>query len=193
VDAIELRPGVAFCLRRFHVLITELVRGVWIQYIRKVNATVLGSTTDISEFLFGSERSDLSVLRPMLSDLQAGRCFYCDHSMGGAADVDHFIPWSRYPVDLGHNFVLAHRTCNGAKGSMLAAEDHLARWAERNRRYGDAIGSEYGRVNFIHDLAASTQIARWAYEQTFAAGALTWIGGKRVAALGSTAWAVLLR
>ena len=33
---------------------------------------------------------------------------------------------------------------------------------------------------FSHDLSASTQFARWAYEQTAAAGGLTWIGGKRL-------------
>lgn len=64
VDAIELRPGVAYCLRRFHVLIAELVRDAWVQYIRKVNTTAVGSTTDLAEFLFGSDRTDLSALRP---------------------------------------------------------------------------------------------------------------------------------
>ncbi len=33
----------------------------------------------------------------------------------GTAHIDHFIPWSRYPIDLGHNFVLAHAGCNSAK------------------------------------------------------------------------------
>jgi hypothetical protein len=35
--------------------------------------------------------------------------------------VDHFIPWSRYPADLGHNFVLAHDRCINAKSDYLAA------------------------------------------------------------------------
>jgi hypothetical protein len=51
-----LRAGVSFCLRKFQVLLTELVRAAWLQYIRKYNAQALGSTTDLSEFLFGSER-----------------------------------------------------------------------------------------------------------------------------------------
>ena len=42
-------------------------------------------------------------------------------------------------MDLGHNFVLAHDSCNSAKGMMLAA-GHLASWAERNARHGDQLG-----------------------------------------------------
>jgi hypothetical protein len=89
-------------------------------------------------------------------------------------------------VDLGHNFVLAHQSCNGAKGSTLAAEEHLAHWGERNRRHGGAIATECDRVNVIHDLGASIQIARWAYEQTSAAGGLTWRAGKVLIALASS-------
>ncbi len=40
-------------------------------------------------------------------EIQEGRCFYCERRLGGAPHVDHLVPWSRYPVDLGHNFVVA--------------------------------------------------------------------------------------
>ena len=136
----------------------------------------LGTTTDLAEFLFGSERNDLSPIRPILTDLQAGRCFYCHKDMK-IGDVDHFIPWSRYPVDLGHNFVLAHGKCNSAKGAMLAAEEHLARWVERNRDHGAEIARECDRARVAHDLNASMQVARWAYGQAASAGALAWLRG----------------
>ena len=29
--------------------------------------------------------------------LQGGRCFYCEDALRGPTDVDHFIPWARYP------------------------------------------------------------------------------------------------
>jgi 5-methylcytosine-specific restriction endonuclease McrA len=38
---------------------------------------------------------------------------------GEIAHIDHFIPWSRFPVDLGNNFVLALATCNGKKSDRL--------------------------------------------------------------------------
>ena len=126
-------------------------------------------------------------------DLQAGRCFYCHRDIerrGG--DIDHFIPWFRYPVDLGHNFVLAHASCNSAKGATLASEEHLAHWAVRNRAHGGTIAAECDRVRCLHDLGASTQVARWAYEQASAAGGRTWVLGKRLAGL-TDAWRIALQ
>jgi hypothetical protein len=62
-----------------------------------------------------------------------------------AAHVDHFIAWARYPVDLGHNFVLADSKCNSQKRDRLPACDHLAAWAERNAQFGTVITSELER------------------------------------------------
>jgi hypothetical protein len=45
--------------------------------------------------------------------------------------VDHFVPWSRYPDDTLDNFVVADNRCNEFKSSSLAAADHLARWTRR--------------------------------------------------------------
>jgi len=72
VASVELLPGVASCLRQFHPLITDLVRSAWIQYVRKYNQSALGSTTDLGDFLFGSERGRVALLRPVLMDLQCG-------------------------------------------------------------------------------------------------------------------------
>lgn len=77
-------------------------------------------------------------------------------------------------MDLGHNFVLAYSSCNGAKGSMLAAEDHLGRWVQRNRAYAQVIAAACDRAGMVHDLSASHQIAAWAYEQAAAAGGVLW-------------------
>lgn len=35
------------------------------------------------------------------------------------------------PVDLGHNFVLAHASCNGDKRDALAGVQHLEQWGRR--------------------------------------------------------------
>ena len=139
---------------------------------------VLGTTADLEEFLFGSARGDLSGIRPILIELQDRRCFYCQRDLLRTGDLDHFVPWAQYPMDFGHNFVLAHASCNGAKGSMLAAEEHLGRWAERNRAYAPVIAAACDRTGMVHDLSTSVQIAVWAYEQAAAAGALC--GERRV-------------
>lgn len=75
--AIELRPGVAFCCRQFYVLIQDAVRSAWLRDVRSLNGDLLGETMDLREFLFGAERNALRVVRPVLMDLQQGKCFYC--------------------------------------------------------------------------------------------------------------------
>ena len=117
-----------------------------------------------------SARGNLSGIRPVLIELQERRCLYCHRDLARAGDVDHFVPWAQYPVDLGHNFVLANASSNGAKGSMLAAEEHLSRWVERNRVYAPVIAEACDRVGMVRDLPAPLQIAAWAYEQAAAAG-----------------------
>src|SRR5512132_1616917 len=100
--------------------------------------------------------------------------FYCEREIRSPADhVDHFIPWATYPVNLGHNFVLADSACNNSKSDYLAAEEHLAKWAGRNNELGAHLGAEFDRVGLVHDIKASATIADWAYHCAFAAGAET--------------------
>jgi hypothetical protein len=89
---IELRPGVAFSFRKFHALISDLVRGAWVRYVREQNLDILGETSDLNEFLFGSERISLAAIPAVLLDIQGGRCFYCHTPLTPAkTHVDHFI------------------------------------------------------------------------------------------------------
>jgi 5-methylcytosine-specific restriction endonuclease McrA len=180
-SSITLRPGVAFYLRQFHELITELVRGAWVRYIREQNTLVLGDNTDLGEFLFGSERSDLSAVRPILVDLQSDTCFYCQTPFRGTAHVDHFVPWALYPVDLGHNFVLAHAACNSAKGSRLAARVHLEKWTRRNVDYGTALGVSFDKAGVNHKQIASVEIAAWAYRRSSESKGMAWVRGDELA------------
>jgi hypothetical protein len=183
---IELRPGVAFCFRKFHPLVADLVRGAWARYVRQQNLAVVGETTDLHEFLFGSERAALAAVRPVLLDVQQGRCFYCRGNLtAGATHVDHFIAWARYPVDLGHNFVLADSRCNSQKRDRLPACEHLAAWAERNSRFGDQISAALESCGLVAELGASRRVAEWAYGQTEAAGGLTWLRADEMVPLRS--------
>jgi hypothetical protein len=157
VTSIELKAGVAFTLRRFHGFIEELVRGGWTRFVAglRENKAILGEAEDLYAFLFGTERASLEHYVPILLEVQEDHCFYCH--------VDHFIPWARYPVDLAHNFVLAHDDCNAAKSNILAAYDHLERWTLRNRDHAKSLESEFGAKKLFHDLGASRAVTRWAY------------------------------
>jgi hypothetical protein len=173
--SIMLKPGVAFCFRAFYGLIRDLIQGAWVRFVQKLNVNQLGNLTDLGSFLFGRERNALEAYRPILLDVQAGRCFYCRQDLQRRMEVDHFVPWSRYPTDLGHNFVLSHPGCNNAKSDHLAAEDHLAAWIERNREHAAEIDARLAEAALPHDLAATVRIAEWAYEQTEQAHGQVWV------------------
>ena len=108
VNSITLRPGVAYCLREFRNQIQTLVQGAWVRWIREArqNGPIIGGTADLRLFLFGSERANSGAFVPLLKDLQKDSCFYCGGRLKERGEVDHFVPWSRYQLDAGQNFVL---------------------------------------------------------------------------------------
>jgi hypothetical protein len=174
-DQIILKPGVAFCFRAFYDLVVDLVRGGWLRFVRSRNLEVLGTTVDLSAFLFGTERSNLGLFQPILMEIQRGECFYCGGRLQSTVAVDHFIPWSRYPVDLGHNFVLAHSSCNSSKADHLAAERHLELWLSRNHIFERELNASFTRANILHDAHASHAVAHWAYGTADRLGSLVWL------------------
>ena len=114
--------------------------------------------------------SDIAANRPLL----------------GASCVDHFIAWSRYPVGLGHNLVLAHETCNAKKRDFLAYPAHVERWRLSHLERASELGERFDSLSLPHDPARSRAIAWWAYEQGEAAGAHAWIDAERFVRLDSS-------
>ena len=175
---ITLKPGVAYCLRAFYGLLRDLIQGAWVRFVQRLNTERLGHLADLGTFLFGSERNALEAYRPILLDVQGGKCFYCHDDLHRQMDVDHFVPWSRYPTDLGHNFVLSHPACNNAKSDYLAAEEHLGRWIERNQTHQDELQARLAAATLPHDLSASVRVTEWAYEQTQKSQGQVWVERK---------------
>jgi 5-methylcytosine-specific restriction endonuclease McrA len=190
-NRITLKPGVAYCFRAFYELVRDLIEGAWVRFVQKLNANKLGSVTDLGTFLFGQERGSLDAYRPILLDVQKGVCLYCQAPLSGRTQVDHFVPWSRYPADLGHNFVLAHDRCNNAKSDFLAAENHLAAWAERNREHQAELQARLVEASLPCDLTATVQVAKWVYRQTEKANGQVWVEKKVLQHLSPT-WAKCL-
>jgi 5-methylcytosine-specific restriction endonuclease McrA len=186
-EQIELRPGIAYCFRQFFAMVQDLVRAAWLRDVRRLNNEFIGATTDLRDFLFGAERAALTMAKPVLMEVQEGRCFYCSTVIrGAAAEVDHFIPWSRYSADLVHNLVLADRQCNAKKRDRIAHVEHLQKWANRNRRYGSQVASAL-ESRLVSDLASAQSIAYWSYSQTEKVKGLTWMNGDTLLPL-SPAW-----
>lgn len=174
-SSIVLNPGIAFCFRRFHGLVTRLAQDAWIRFVRNspANQALIGGSVDLGAFLFGSERANLELHRPLLTDLQRGTCFYCPSAVR-YGEVDHFIPWSRYPHDLGHNFVLACEPCNRSKRDMLANHRFRERWQRRNDDHGVEMSVWFKSKQLPHDLDGIRAVADWAYAQAQATGAQLW-------------------
>lgn len=175
-EAVCLLPNVPFCLRRFQPLVTQLARTHWVQHVKRnrQNVPVLGDADDLEEFLFETPRLTLSTIAASLREIANNRCFYCGDKVY-QVEVDHFIPFSLYPRDLMHNFVLAHPTCNRSKSDTLAAKVHLDHWVDYTHRYTVEIADVGKRAGVIADITASLAVTRWGYEMAAASGAQAWL------------------
>lgn len=125
---IELHPGVAEGLVRLGPLIKPLVRRQWTHMVAGLNRL---EVSRLEDFLFGESRVPLTQAKDLLTELQNSRCFFCDRRLKSAAEVDHFIPWSRYCNNAIENLVLADRSCNHDKRDYLASTEHLDAWIRR--------------------------------------------------------------
>ena len=177
-NRIDLRGEAVYCLRRFRDLIGDMAETAWVRFVRRLprNHALLGEGPDLREFLFGSDRSALAAVRNLLREVDGNRCFYCSDAIRGESVVDHFVPWARYPLDLGHNFVLADARCNGGKLDRLASFDHLERWCARNTRPDWTAALEARTLP--HDVERTKRVAGWAYAQAESGGATVWQQGR---------------
>jgi len=174
-----LLPQVMFCLRQFSEIIEELCQKRWIDYIRKnsSNAPILNQLPNLEQFMFELNRNQLNAVANVLVELQECKCFYCNKPMKkGSYAVDHFIPWSMYPSDTGHNFVLADSSCNSKKSNLLASNEFLHKWQERNEEQDLIIVDRISLLGFLTDKERSHKVAEWAYAQGKENNYLMWMG-----------------
>jgi hypothetical protein len=183
--AVVLRPGVADFFKEQFGVVQALGQMGWLSFVQSLppNRDILGSTGDLADFLFGTNRAGLRSIIDGLREVQRNACFYCGRPLAGETEVDHFIPWSRYPRDLGHNFVLADRTCNQHKAEMLAAAGHLERWLERSRRDESRFREVFAKAPFLLDADASLSVVEWAYDHAERASAVVWVRGRETSKL----------
>jgi hypothetical protein len=127
-----LMPGVGEFLLQLSGLLRPLIQRRWAAMVADLNGL---EESRLDAFLFGSVRVPTTKVRAGLWEIQGRRCFYCEARLHDPTkgQVDHFLPWSRYPDDGLDNFVVADGKCNGWKSSSLAAAQHVARWVRRAR------------------------------------------------------------
>lgn len=176
IHTITLKPGIAYCFRQFYSFITNMVQGAWVEQVRKFNADILGETVDLRAFLFGTQRNSLERIKHVLYEIQEGRCFYTGRNLNlSEVEVDHFIPWSRYPIDLGHNFVLTSGPTNRSKSNYIAAEQYLCKWTEFCLKNQSDLAEQFDREKIQYDLESSLKVAQWCYRQVDQVQGQVWI------------------
>lgn len=147
-NRIHLMGDVGAHLVMLNGLLRPFIHREWARQVARINGL---EEARLEEFLFGATRIALDPVRPGLQEIQDGRCFYCGDRLGTGArkgpEVDHFIPWSRYPNNAIENLVVAHERCNGHKRDFLAATEHVERWRSR-------IEPEMGLAGDLRTLAA---------------------------------------
>jgi 5-methylcytosine-specific restriction endonuclease McrA len=179
---IELNLGIADCFRLFHDLVVQFSRQGWVDKVSKIqeNQQVIGRAGELSDFLFGTSRNSLTSASELFKDIQAGNCFYCQKPLKGSAEVDHFIPFSKYNNDLGHNFVLAHKSCNNNKRDYLAAPKHREHWLEQNLVIHKQLITHELTKYLTCDAERAVQVANWAYGIAEKNGSKYWLAAKDI-------------
>lgn len=127
-------------LVRLSGLLRPLVQREWTDRVARLNKQLV-QAPELEDFLFGAERIALDPVRGDLRELQNARCFYCADLMRDAPDVDHFVPWARYPDNGIENLVAAHSRCNNSKRDHLAAVDHVTRWMARAEKHASDLAA----------------------------------------------------
>jgi hypothetical protein len=173
---LTLVAGVAEHLMQLNGVLRPVVQREWTLMVAAMNAL---PEARLDDFLFGASRIPLEAVRGPLRDLQSNRCFYCEGRMHGPADVDHFIPWARYPDNRLDNLVVAHPRCNHAKRDFFAAAEHVERWKERARRDADDLATLAAEATWERDLQRSQSVALAMYTR-LADSAKLWLVGSEL-------------
>jgi hypothetical protein len=163
---ITLKPGATACLRRLRGVIIAMVQSRWALWVRENNKK-LAADRKLEDFLFGGSRKSVAVYAKRFYDMQDGRCFYSKVKLAGpnAGEVDHFIPWARYPFDSPFNLVLASRKVNNALRESLKPDEWRTRWLARNDEFASVLTAPapQGFGASQEDAATARAISDWLY------------------------------
>lgn len=166
LERLTLKPGVAACLRRLRGVIIAMVEARWALWVREKNDS-LATDRELEQFLFGATRTNVAVYAERFYDLQGGRCFYTSKKLDDpkSGEVDHFIPWARYPFDSPFNLVLASKAANNKLRDDLKPPEWREKWLERNNMHFLRLiaPAHDGFAALREDRETVRAIAAWVY------------------------------
>ena len=172
---ITLLPSVGAQLVRLNGLLRPFIHREWATKGADLNSL---EEARLERFLFGADRQRTAQLREPLRKLQKDRCFYCGERLGPRTEVDHFIPWARYPDDAVENLVAADGRCNAAKRDFLASGGHLGRWMERLVVHAGALAEIAAAASWESRAPATGGVATAIY-LGLPDGVDLWVAGDR--------------
>lgn len=159
---VVLRAGAGDQLLRLAPLLRPLIELHWGPMVARLN-DIDTEGDQLRAHLFGSTRRTFPpALRAGLTDLQESACFYCGERVGARSQIDHVIPWARWPNDAIENLVLAD-ACNTAKRDHLPGLAHIDHWARRLVTHADHLTALAETARWESDPERSIAIARTAY------------------------------
>lgn len=137
-NRVILGPHVAASLIALNNLLRPFIQREWLRLVQQFNRARVPESR-LEQFLFERDREALARIRDPLVELQERACFYCDERLDRKVDVDHFIPWARYPNNAIDNLVASHARCNNQKRDFLTASAHVKRWCHRRKVQANAL------------------------------------------------------
>jgi len=182
-NRILFNPHVGEYLLQLSGLLRPLIQRRWAAMVAQVNRL---EDSQLELFLFGAHRIPTARVRAALWEIQEKRCFYCNAPLREPlrGEVDHFLPWARYPEDSLDNFVIADPRCNNSKSSSLAASRHVVEWARRfeigGRQYSQ-LNDVGGKSRWPREPDRTRSVARAIYLR-LPADARLWLRGKEFVA-----------
>jgi len=175
-NRLHLQPNVGRYFATLNSLLRPLIYRQWAAMVARINKL---DDARLEAHLFGFDRISTKKTHGVLQEIQSQRCFFCHNKLGKDFDVDHFIPWTRYPNNCLENFVLAHSKCNRNKRHYLASEEHLENWLLRFK--DDELCNDFESaarsITWESHMANSLGIGRAIYG-SLPENALLWKGHK---------------
>lgn len=173
-NTLRFKTGVSAYLIHLAPVLRPLIHRQWTTMVALLNDF---PESRLEQHLFGRERIALSELRPGLHQAQQGSCFYCGkRTKIENTQIDHFLPWSRYPDDNLANLVLADADCNLQKTNFLADIPYALRWQDRDESTLKQIATT---INWPFDPQRSFSTALMVYGH-LGPGIRLWKQGKNL-------------
>jgi len=158
-------------------LLRPLIQRQWAAMVARFNADLV-QDAELERFLFGAQRIALAPVREPLIAVQGGQCFYCQRPLRSDVQIDHFIPWARYPNNAIENLVAAHEPCNRDKSDHLAATGHVTHWRTHLSDAGPHLRDVASDIAWETNAPRTLAVARALYLR-LPTDALLWAARKK--------------